>query len=220
MHDVHDALKSRGALPKEHLVDLGYLSANLLVSEKQDHGVELIGPARHDQRWQAREGTGFAAEDFRVDWDTQKVTCPTGRSSLSWTDALDRRGRPVVKIKFAIGDCRACGDKAACTTAPRRTVTLQARERHEAMVAWRAREQTPEFKALYWKRAGVEGTMSVAVRSLGLRRSRYVGLAKTHLQHVATASALNLVRVADWLADKPRARTRRTAFERVLQAAA
>ena len=29
------------------------------------------------------------------------------------------------------------------------------------------------------------------MRVCGLRRSRYVGLAKTHLQHVATAAALN-----------------------------
>jgi hypothetical protein len=34
-----------------------------------------------------------------------------------------------------------------------------------------------------------------------LRRCRYVGLIKTHLQHVITAVALNLVRVAEWYND-------------------
>ena len=45
----------------------------------------------------------------------------------------------------------------------------------------------------------MEGTISQAVRGFGLRRSRYVGQAKTHLQHVATAAAMNLVRMTEWL---------------------
>ena len=217
--DVHNALAERELLPKEHLVDMGYLSANLLVSEKRDHAVELIGPARHDQRWQAWAGKGFAAENFDVDWKTKTVTCPAGNTSLSWSDAKDRRGRPVVKIKFAMGDCRDCPSKTDCTTAPRRTVTLQAKEHHEALVAWRAWAQTKEFKTKYAQRAGIEGTMSVGVRAFGMRRSRYSGSEKTHLQHLATASAMNLLRVADWLAEKPRALTRVPAFEQVLQMA-
>ncbi len=46
----------------------------------------------------------------------------------------------------------------------------------------------------------------------GLRRSRYIGLARTHLQHVITAAALNLVRVMDWLAEVPEATTRKSRF--------
>jgi transposase len=38
-----------------------------------------------------------------------------------------------------------------------------------------------------------------------MRRSRYRGLAKTHLQHVATAAALNLKRAVDWMNEVPRA---------------
>lgn len=129
---VHDALDTHDLLPDQHLVDMGYLSANLLVGEKRDHDVQLIGPARHDQHWQAWAGKGFAAEHFKVAWDAKIVPCPAGNASLSWTDAQDRRGRSVSKIKFGIGDCRACAFKTDCTTAPRCTVTLQSRERHEA----------------------------------------------------------------------------------------
>ena len=49
-----------------------------------------------------------------------------------------------------------------------------------------------------------------------LRRARYIGLAKVHLQHVLTAAALNLVRVAAWLAGTPLARTRQSAFVRLM----
>ena len=127
------------------------------------------------------------------------LTCPAGQVSASWTDAVDRRQRAVVKIKFSVTQCRACPLKSDCTTASRRTVTLQGRERHEALLEWRAWTKTKEFAALYAKRAGVEGTMSVGVRVTGMRQSRYCGLAKTRLQHVCTASALNLLRVADHL---------------------
>jgi hypothetical protein len=49
-----------------------------------------------------------------------------------------------------------------------------------------------------------------------LRRARYIGLAKTHLQHVVTAAAMNLVRLGAWLAGTPLARTRQSAFVRLM----
>jgi Transposase DDE domain len=53
-------------------------------------------------------------------------------------------------------------------------------------------QRTPAWKQLYNKRAGIEGTISQGVRSVGLRRSRYRGLSKTHLQNVAIACAINM----------------------------
>jgi transposase len=55
------------------------------------------------------------------------------------------------------------------------------------------------------------------VRAVGLSRSRYIGKAKTYLQHLATADAINLERVADWLVRVARERTRRSSFARVMQ---
>ena len=51
--------------------------------------------------------------------------------------------------------------------------------------AWYA---SAEGKAQYAQRAGIEGTLSQGVRAFGLRRTRYWGVAKTHLQHVAIAA--------------------------------
>ena len=70
----------------------------------------------------------------------------------------------------------------------------------------------PAFKEAYARRAGVEGTLSQAVHRAGLRQARYVGLAKTHLQHLATAAALNMVRLGAWWAGTPLVTTRRSAF--------
>jgi transposase len=45
------------------------------------------------------------------------------------------------------------------------------------------------------------------------------GIAKTHLQHVLIGAALNFVRVGLWLADIPRAKTRRSPFVTLMAAA-
>ena len=96
-------------------------------------------------------------------------------------------------------------------------VNIKPKELHEALQQTRQREKTKEFKEEYSRRAGVEGMISQGVRAFGLRRSRYVGIAKTRLQHFATAAAINLERVSDWLAGIGREKTRRSAFARVMQ---
>ena len=64
----------------------------------------------------------------------------------------------------------------------------------------------PAWKKRYRIRAGIEGTLSQAVRAFGLRRSRYIGLVKTGLQQVCTAAAMNVSRVVSWLDGVPRVR--------------
>ena len=45
----------------------------------------------------------------------------------------------------------------------------------------------------------MESTISQGARRFDLRRSRYFGLARTHLQETINATAMNLVRITDWL---------------------
>jgi len=116
---AHTALRDKGLLPATHLVDMGYLDAELLVTTRRDFGIDLAGPARADERWQAREGKGFAAADFSVDWERKTATCPQGTVSASWTPALDNRGTAVIKVKFAESDCGACQHLADCTRGKR-----------------------------------------------------------------------------------------------------
>ena len=77
-----------------------------------------------------------------------------------------------------------------------------------ALTASRQRQREPAFATLYASRAGVEATISQAIRGFGLRRARYVGSAKAALQHQATAAAINLVRLARWIRGIPLAATR------------
>ena len=100
-----------------------------LVNSRQDYDVDLFGPTRGDYHWQAREKSGFAASEFDIDWQEKCATCPAGKTSSSWTPTQDRRGNPVIKIKFAVQDCRSCPSRSQCTQSqsdsPRRVLTVR-----------------------------------------------------------------------------------------------
>jgi len=207
-------LAARELLPSEHIVDAGYVTADHLVTSQKTHGLALVGPVNPGTSWQAKAQQGFDVATFVIDWDAQMATCPRGKTSVLWMPGQDRHAHPVVNIRFARADCCACAVRAQCTHSPSqpRMLTVRPREQHEALQAARQRQTTDEFKATYALRAGIEGTISQGVRVGDLRRSRYLGLAKTHLQHLVTAAAMNLLRVAAWLAEVPRAQTRQSPF--------
>ena len=93
-----------------------------------------------------------------------------------------------------------------------RIIGLLPREQHEALQAKRREQRTDEFRSQYAARSGIEGTHEQAIRRCGLRQCRYIGEAKTHLQHLLTAAAINLVRLNEWWAGTPLARTRCSRF--------
>jgi Transposase DDE domain len=205
---VHDSLARRGLLPDEHYVDSGYPSADLLVDSAARYGIALVTPLLADVSAQARAGAGFDAGAFGVDFDTQQVTCPQGRTSASWSPAR-QRGTDTIVVKFDTDTCRPCPVRTQCTTASRggRQLTIRPRHIHQALQQARARQDTTAFKAKYALRAGVEGTIHQAVAVTDMRHARYRGLAKTHLEHVYSAVALNLIRLDAWFNGLPLDRT-------------
>jgi transposase len=220
---IHAGLQQKDLLPQQHIVDTGYVDAQLLHSSQQDFSIDLVGPTRPDVKWQAQENKGFAAGQFQIDWQTEQATCPEGHTSISWTPAIDNRHTEVIKIKFSIKDCQSCPSRSLCTRStryPRRTITVRRELQYHALQQARARAKTDEFKELYARRAGVEGTISQGVRAMGLRRSRYIGQEKTHLQHLATAAAMNIIRLIRWLNGESHAQTRRSPFVQLLRSAA
>jgi transposase len=218
---VHASLQRRGLLPSEHLVDKGYTDSRVLVDSQQRYGVTITGPVADDPSWQTRVEGGLTKAAFRVDWERRVVTCPAGHESISWLPNTWPKNGMIWEARFARRDCTPCPLRPRCTRAKRepRIIGLQAREHFEALQGARKHQETEAFQASYAARAGIEGTHAQAIGRCGLRRSRYIGLAKTHLQHVLTAAAINLVRVAEWFAGTPVARTRVSRFA-VLRAAA
>jgi transposase len=214
VESVHAFLAEHGLLPAEHLVDKGYTDSQVLVESQRTYGVTLIGPVADDPSWQARTGTGFDKSQFVVDWEHHVVTCPMGKQSISWLPHTYPKSGMMWEVRFARKDCTPCPHRAQCTRAKKepRIVGLQAREPYEALQEARQRQTTEEFRQQYAPRAGIESAHAQGIRRCGLRQARYVGLAKTHLQHLATAAALNFVRLGEWLTGTPRAKTRGSPF--------
>jgi transposase len=218
---IQDRLAERALLPGEHLVDAGDVTAAHLISSQVDRACDLLGPVAEERSWQARAAQGYAAADFAIDWEVERATCPQGKHSTAWKPADDADGHPILIIRFGLADCRACPVRSQCVASGRdRVLRIRRREEYEALHRARQRQTTAAFTARYATRAGVEGTISQGVRRGGLRRSRYIGLAKTELSHFVIAAAVNFQRTAAWLAEAPPSKTRRSAFAALAHAAA
>jgi transposase len=195
---IHAALAGRDLLPGEHYLDAGYPSAALVVDSLRRWGVTLVTPLLADTSHQARAGAGYDRAGFTIDFDTQQATCPQGQTSSRW-NPVTQRGTDAIVIKFAAGTCQGCPARDQCTrsTSPKfgRQLTVPPREAHEAQLAARATQDTPGWRARYARRAGVEATIRQGVAVTGMRRARYRGLPKTQLEHVYSATALNLIRL-------------------------
>ena len=212
---IHKALAEKGLVPQQHFVDAGYVDAELLVSSQQIYNIELIGPIKANPSWQAKDPEAFDISHFAIDWEAKVVSCPQGHTSKTWTPHLDPDQNPVITVNFSKPLCRDCPVRERCTRSPTypRSLTLHPQAEHEAIERLRQQQDSPQWRKQYATRAGVEGTISQAVVGFSMRQSRYRGLAKTRLQHIATAVAINIKRAFAWVKGIPHAMTRISHFE-------
>jgi hypothetical protein len=91
------------------------------------------------------------------------------------------------------------------------------RELRDLQLRVPSEQQTPEWKNRYAARSGVEGTINEVMHGHGMRRCRYRGQSKAHLQHVLTAIAVNIERLSGREpADQVRSARPSTAFQTYL----
>lgn len=213
---IHEALEEKDLLPKEHIVDAGYVDSELLVKSQIDFDIELIGPVRPNVSWQAKTPGGYDISKFTVDWSTKTVTCPQGQKSTTWTPAIDNWGNSGISVKFPAKTCRICNFRHLCVKSKSesepRKLRLRPQQEHQILQTIRKQQDTDEWKERYNTRAGVEGTLSQAINAFGLRQARYRNLPKVRLQHQITAVAINVVRMVSWLNGIPHAQTRISQF--------
>ncbi len=158
---IHQSLEKKNLLPAIHLVDMGFVDAELMIAAQKLYDVDLYGPSHADQQWQSRNDPKFSGENFSIDWERKQAVCPMGKTSSSWSDAATETGKRMVKIKFLTKDCRVCPVHHKCTKSKqiRRTLSILPQEQYELRQVARAREQTSEYKLEYRRRSGIEGTM-------------------------------------------------------------
>ena len=214
--DIHAGLAQNDTLPDDHFVDAGYMSAVDLVQAETDYAVNLMGFVRTDSSWQT--ATGYDISAFTIDWDKQQVTCPQGQPSTSWNPQSDAK-RTLIRVAFPKSVCQACPARTQCTRSTRRHLCFPEQAVFEKREERREEQQEKAFQKRYQIRSGIEGSMSQGAFVLGMRRSRYRGLDKTHLQHVLTATAMNLTRAMNWMARPEKSKTRRSRFVRLQDAA-
>ncbi|MEU3049914.1 transposase [Streptomyces sp. NPDC006984] len=143
-----------------------------------------------------------------MDFDRQQVTCPQGETSAGWHGpypASSPTAAPLIVARFTKSQCRPCPVRTCCTTTTdsARTVGFPPRELRDLQLRVRAEQQTPEWQTRYAVRSGVEGTVNELTHGHGMRRCRYRGQRKAHLQHVFTAIAQTPAPAADRLPELP-----------------
>jgi transposase len=196
--EIRAHLAERELKPEQQIVDAGYISGPAIAESRAD-GVDLHGPARPDP-----SPAGFQLADFQIDLEQQHATCPAGQHPATWTQTPADDGRQTTRIAFG-AQCATCpflGQGQCTERAQGRTLTLT--PDYPELAARRQAEQSPEFWQTMKRRPPIEGTISEFVRQHGGRRSRYRGLAKTHLQNLFKAAAVNLKRLIHALLTRQR----------------
>jgi hypothetical protein len=157
-------------------------------------------------------GDRFSKEAFSSDLaangGTGSVTCPAGQSTSTHTWRRDERGRRIRLFQFLAAVCAACPLRPRCLgtrtlarvpawRAIGRTITLHFHEAvlHAARAAQRTPEQRRALRERVRPRAKVERKFAELLRRHGLRQARYLGLAKTDVQAVLTATMVDIKRI-------------------------
>ena len=138
---IQQALVDKDMAPTMHLVDAAYVDAALLVSSRQDHAIDLMGPTRPNVSWQAHVEGAYRLEQFTIDWEHAQVICPQGKISRTWTPQVADNGSPKISVKFRAEDCARCAERPRCTRAKTmpRHLSLHPREQYEALEVARTR---------------------------------------------------------------------------------
>jgi transposase len=207
LEGVQERLEERDVLPGKQLADQGYVTEENLVNSGS-RGIDLIGPAQKDTHLQARLPDGISLDQFDVDFEQLTAVCPAGHTASIGTS----KGKRLI-FRFPQAVCAKCPLRPRCCTGKGgRQISLG--WNYPVLQAARARQETPEFKALYRQhRGGVEGCLSALIRGHDMRTARYIGTAKNHLYALFTGAAVNLRRAARWLAGvRPQAKRQRLRF--------
>lgn len=188
---------ARDVLPSERYVDQAYVSGATLAAGAA-RGEDLIGPApSSDPSPQARLADGLTQDQFQIDLDALRATCPAGATALG-----HQQQDGTIRFAFDRDGCGGCVLRPRCCTGKggRRLTTSPG---HAALAAARQRQATEAFKTAYRAhRGGVEGCLSAVVRGHSIRVCRYIGRAKNEVRALFVGAAVNLRRAARWLAGK------------------
>ena len=204
-----------GLRPRAILCDGAYGTGDVR-AELGELGIEVVAKLRPltDPR---HFGKDLFVIDLAADEGQGSVTCPAGVTTTDRRMARDGQHRPVPLFRFPRTVCAACALREQCLGGPAGRVAQPVRSPpgrqvqlhfHEAVLQQaRAAQRTPEHRRAVRDRlrprAKVERKIAEVLRRHGLRHGRYLGLAKTGLQAVLTATVVNVKRLLRLTATDP-----------------
>ncbi len=189
---------------RELLADAAYGGVGIRTETRDRHGVIVIAPPVGN----AHRGEGPGKEDFAIDFDAMRATCPGGVSTSEWKFARDG-DQETPQFTWSKESAGAC----ACPECPvhrdrRRHLKLHPLERE--LRAIRASWAKPETRTRYRRRTEGERLMREMTRR-GARRAGAWGLESASLQAHCAGGVNNLRLLARLLASEPKTTTRTAA---------
>jgi hypothetical protein len=88
-------------LPQEHLLDTGYVSADLLVTSQQRHQVDMVGPVLGDNSWQAQQPDGL--DIIEKSWKHWTINRPAINGRAERQRTLKGPGARFSGLAFSAG---------------------------------------------------------------------------------------------------------------------
>jgi hypothetical protein len=183
--------ETNGVKPVELVGDNAYgAGANIRASNAL--GVEMhTKPARPSSR------SAIPKQDFDIDLEQMKVTCPAGQSTETYSLVKHDKGEDrVPAFHFAEDDCQACELKGTCcaatATGGHRIIRLSPFE--PELQQNRAFAQTPRGREVLRSRSAVERLISHLVR-MGMRHARFFTMKRLQFQAFMVGAAYNMQRI-------------------------
>jgi hypothetical protein len=176
---------ARRILPDQHMVDGGYVTAAHVLTSGDEHRVDRTGRIGHP--------SGRTSPADRVPHRLARQDCdvPPGQDQPQLVHPAQEqryrtRPRPLRRGRLH----RLPRPERACTNAAAngkwgRSLTLLPAAQQQILDTRRREQATDQWQENYHIRAGVEATLSQITQRTGIRRTRYTGKDKTHLDLAA-----------------------------------
>jgi hypothetical protein len=187
-----EKLEADGLKPDFLLTDNGYASDEKH-QQLQTNGVEHVCPPAGEAP------DGFGVIDFTLDEAGKAIEqCPWDQPCTM--NKVNEKPKKTASY-FDIATCRACPDSHACPVKiTKRKARLEWEWKRPRLEARRlCFDEDKETKDLFRQRSGGESPMFVLKNKMGLKRSRRRGREKVTLAVFMAATALNVLRMHQWL---------------------
>ena len=182
---------------REVLADAAYGGVGVRVETRDRYGVAVVAPPIKN----SRKGDGLGKEDFAIDFDAMRATCPGGVVTTEWKLGKERDDSVPMFIwpKDSAATC-ACASTCPVHRERRRHLKLHPQERELREI--RAEWEKPEMRRRYRRRTEGERLMREITRR-GARRAGAWGLDNASLQAHCAGGVHNLRLLARRLAAAP-----------------